>query len=71
MDVDSILKLSEAERILAAEKIWDSIEQKKIDLTLNQKKELDRRLAEYRAGKTKFFTWDEVKIELHAQAKHF
>jgi putative addiction module component (TIGR02574 family) len=71
MDVNHILKLSEAERILAVEKIWDSIEQKKIDLTPNQRKELDSRLSEYRAGKTKFFTWDEVKKELHAQAKHF
>lgn len=59
--IDEILKLSTAERILLVEKIWDSVSHENINLTEPQKEELDRRLARFRDGKTKFYTWDESK----------
>jgi len=64
MNVNEILKLSDAEKILAVEQIWDSLDHAKITITDSQKNELDRRLAEYRAGKSRFFTWEEVKSQL-------
>ena len=69
MDVNEILKLSEAERILAVERIWDSLDHTKIKITDPQKKELNRRVSAYREGKVKFFSWDEVKSELHTRER--
>ena len=65
MQIDEILKLSEAERLLAMEKIWDSLDHKKLSISKPQKEELDRRINRYKAGETTFYSWDEVKKELH------
>jgi putative addiction module component (TIGR02574 family) len=65
MQIDEILKLSEAERLLAMEKIWDSLDHKKLSINKSQREELDRRINRYKAGETKFYSWDEVKKELH------
>jgi putative addiction module component (TIGR02574 family) len=65
MQIDEILKLSEAERLLAMEKIWDSLDHKKLSISKSQREELDRRINRYKAGETKFYSWDEVKKELH------
>jgi putative addiction module component (TIGR02574 family) len=64
-ELEEILKLSAAERILAIEKIWDSIEPNEINVTTAQKEELDKRLERHKAGKTKFHTWEEIKKQLH------
>lgn len=65
MQIDEILKLSEQERILAIEKIWESLDHKRLPLKQSQAEELERRLERYRAGKTKFYSWSEIKEELH------
>ncbi len=65
MHIDEILKLSEQERMLAIEKIWESLDHKKLPIKNTQREELVRRLERYRAGKTKFYTWNEIKEELH------
>jgi putative addiction module component (TIGR02574 family) len=65
-ELNEILKLSPAERILMIEKIWNSINHEKIDITNAQVEETERRLARYKAGKTKFFSWEEIKRELHS-----
>lgn len=63
-----ILKLSVAERILLVEEIWNSIaaesHEDSTSLTANQKKEIDRRLALYRSGQTKTYSWKEVKTSI-------
>ena len=63
--IENILKLSIAERLLILEKIWNSIPSNEITITNSQKKELDKRLTRMKKGETKFFTWDEVKKNLH------
>ena len=68
MQIDEILKLSEAERLLAMEKIWDSLDHKKLSINNSQKEELDRRISRYKAGETTFYSWDEVKTELHRKS---
>lgn len=70
LSLQEILKLSTAERILMIEKIWDSIERENLEITPTQKEELDRRLARYKDGKTKFFTWSEVKEDIHTVIKN-
>jgi putative addiction module component (TIGR02574 family) len=70
INFQEILKLSVAERILMMEKIWDSIERDNLEITASQKTELDRRLARYEAGRTKFFTWEEVKRDIYSAVKN-
>lgn len=65
--LENILKLSVAERLLMLEKIWDSIPADKLSISTAQKKELDRRLSRMNKGETKFFTWEEVKKNLHSR----
>lgn len=63
-NLQNILKLSIAERLLLLEELWDSIPAAEIPVKSSHKKELDRRLARMKSGDTKFFTWDEVKKSL-------
>ena len=63
--VQSILKLSTAERLLLLEELWNSIPSNEITIKDSHKKELDKRLSRMKKGETKFFTWDEVKKNLH------
>ncbi|MDP8240113.1 MAG: addiction module protein [Candidatus Hatepunaea meridiana] len=59
----AIKQLSIAERILLAEKIWDSIaaEQELMEVTKAQKDELDHRIDFYHASPDEGASWDEIK----------
>ncbi|HMP98136.1 MAG TPA: addiction module protein [Cyclobacteriaceae bacterium] len=63
-----ILELSVAEKILLVEQIWDNISEAEKDevsqLTAAQQKEIDRRLENYKQGKSETYTWEEVKSSL-------
>ena len=65
--LQEILKLSVPERILMAEKIWESINTEEIQLTETQKTELDRRLERHKRGETKFSSWEEVKTRMRSK----
>ena len=62
----NIKELSIEERILLIEEIWDSIEaeQEMLELTEEQKSELDRRLESYRKNPGESVTWESVKSRL-------
>jgi putative addiction module component (TIGR02574 family) len=64
INIKEILKLSTSERILMIEQIWDSIKPGDIDLNEAHKKELDKRLARYQNGETKFHSWEDIKEDL-------
>ena len=66
MLMDEIRKLSVPERIELVEQIWDTIEAEngEIELTEGQKRELDRRLAAWRADPHAGSPWEEVKQRL-------
>jgi putative addiction module component (TIGR02574 family) len=66
-NVQNILKLSTAERLLLLEKLWNSIIPNEITIRDSHKKELDKRLSRMKRGETKFYTWDEVKKNLHGK----
>jgi len=66
-ELNEILKLSVAERPLAIEKIWDSINPEELTIPNSHKEEINKRLERYRSGKTKFHTWGEIKKALHSK----
>lgn len=59
--LNDILRLSDSEKILLVEKIWDSINKTHIELTPAQKKELDKRLKADKEGKMNYADWETVK----------
>ncbi len=61
-----IQQLSQSERILLAEKLWDSVasNQDQIEVTESQKQILDERLAAYAASPNEGTSWEEVKKEM-------
>ena len=64
--IHEILKLSVAERIALVEAIWDSIADapESLPVTVAQKQELDRRLAEYQKNPDAGRTWEEIQDSL-------
>jgi putative addiction module component (TIGR02574 family) len=60
---DDILKLSVSERIRLVEDIWDSIRiiPEEVELTENQKSELDKRLEAHDADPNRVSTWEDVR----------
>jgi len=54
------------DKILLVEDIWDAIAQSNLELPLPewQRRELDRRYAEYTSGKTTLHDWQEVHSSL-------
>ncbi len=63
------LKLSIQDRIIFVEDVWDSIANfpESVQLTEEQKKELDRRLEEYHNNPDIGTPWEEIKSRLLAK----
>jgi putative addiction module component (TIGR02574 family) len=61
-----IQELSQSERILLAEQLWDSItdDQDTIEVTDSQKKILQQRLAAFKASPNEGSSWEQVKKEM-------
>jgi len=62
----NIQLLSQSERIMLAEELWDSIaeDQDNLEVTDSQKKILEERLAAYQASPEEGISWEEVKNEM-------
>ena len=58
-----IQDLTVSERIMLAEALWDSVagQDNQIELTENQKRELDLRMAEFEVDQDAGSSWSEVK----------
>ncbi len=65
-NIIDIQELSQSERILLAEQLWDSIadDQDTIKVTDSQKKVLQQRLAAYKASPNEGTSWEQVKKEM-------
>ena len=63
-----LLELPATERVDIAMALWDSLasaeQEAEFDLTLEQRAELDRRLAEHIADPTSAIPWNEVRRKL-------
>lgn len=64
MKVKDLDRYSNAEKIILAEQLWDSISKDDVEISDDVKKELDSRLKNLEEGKTKLYSWDEVKAHL-------
>ena len=58
--------LSQSERILLAEKLWDSVAENEdsLEITAAQKKVLEERLAAYKKSPNEGLSWEDVKDEM-------
>ena len=64
MKIKDLDKYTNAEKILLAEELWDSVAKDKLELSDALKDELDRRIALVEEGKTEFYSWEDVKKRL-------
>jgi putative addiction module component (TIGR02574 family) len=55
---------SDAEKIILAEQLWDSVSKENLTLSEEVKAELDSRLKNLENKKMKLFSWNEVKEHL-------
>lgn len=65
VDIKEIKKLSVEERILMVEEIWDSIAEdttsEELKIPEEEKQEIIKRLEDFKSGKQKTYSWEEVK----------
>ena len=61
-----IQRLSQTERILLAEQLWDSVaeNQDSLEVTASQKKVLEERLVAYKNSPNEGSSWEDVKNEM-------
>jgi len=69
--IQEIKKMGVAERIMLAERIWDSIPRhsEELGLSLTQMRDLDKRIDDLEQGKCRTTTWDKVKRKLWMRRK--
>ena len=64
MKIKDLDKYTNAEKILLAEELWESVSKEKLELSDAVKLELDRRISLVEEDKTEFYTWEDVKNTL-------
>lgn len=64
MKIKDLSRYSNAEKIVLAEQLWDSISKNELEVSDELKNELDIRLQILEEGKTELYTWEEVKNHL-------
>lgn len=64
MEIKNLSKYSNAEKIVLAEQLWDSVSKKDLEISEDVKRELDIRIKNLEEGKTELYTWDEIKNHL-------
>lgn len=64
MKTIEIDKYSDAEKIILAEQLWDSVSKENLTLSDEVIAELDTRLKNLEDKKTKLFSWADVKVHL-------
>lgn len=64
MEIKNLTKYSNAEKIVLAEQLWDSVSKEDLEISDEVRKELDIRIKNLEEGKTELYTWEEVKNHL-------
>ena len=64
MKIKDLDKYTNAEKILLAEELWESVSKEKLEFPDAVKQELDRRISLVEEDKTEFYTWEDVKNTL-------
>ncbi len=61
MEIKNYSKYGDAEKIVLAEQLWDSISKDSLGISDEVKKELDIRIQNLEEGKTELYSWEEIK----------
>lgn len=64
MKIKDLDHYTDAEKIILAEELWESVSKEKVELSDAIKKELDRRISLIEEDKTEFYTWEDFKNTL-------
>lgn len=64
MQIKNLSKYSNAEKIVLAEQLWDSVSKNDLEISDEVKRELDIRIQNLEEGKTELYPWEEVKAHL-------
>jgi putative addiction module component (TIGR02574 family) len=64
MKIKDLDKYTNAEKIVLAEELWESVSKENLELSDAIKLELDRRISLVEEDKTEFYTWEDVKNRL-------
>ena len=64
MEIKNLSKYSNAEKIVLAEQLWDSVSKNEIEISEEVERELDIRIKNLEEGKTELYSWEEVKNHL-------
>jgi putative addiction module component (TIGR02574 family) len=64
MKIKDLDKYTNAEKIVLAEELWESVSKENLELSDAIKQELDRRISLVKEDKTEFYTWEDVKNTL-------
>ena len=64
MKIKDLDHYTDAEKIILAEELWESVSKENVELSDAIKKELDRRISLIEEDKTEFYTWEDVKNTL-------
>ncbi|MDI9310998.1 MAG: addiction module protein [Limnohabitans sp.] len=66
MKTKDLSKYSDAEKIFLAEQLWDSVSKKDMQISDEIKTELDLRLQKLEEGKSRLYSWAEVKKHINS-----
>ena len=66
MEIKNLSKYSNAEKIILAEQLWDSVSKKEIEISEELKQELDIRLKNLEEGQSKLYSWEQIKSHLES-----
>lgn len=69
MEIKDLSKYSNAEKILLAEQLWDSVSKEEIEISYEIQQELDKRIQLLEEGKTVLYSLEEVKKHLNQARK--
>jgi putative addiction module component (TIGR02574 family) len=64
MKIKDLDKYTNAEKIVLAEELWESVSKENLELSDAIKLELERRISLVEEDKTEFYTWEDVKNTL-------
>ncbi|MGL3001764.1 addiction module protein [Flavobacterium sp. RSSB_23] len=64
MEIKDFSKYSNAEKIVFAEQLWDSITKNELEISDEIQKELDIRLQNLEDDKSELYSWEAVKAHL-------
>ena len=59
-----LARLSPRERLDLIERLWESLDDQDVPVTLAQRAELDRRIASFDQVRERSIPWEEIKAEL-------